>query len=307
MFVLKAKSALFVVLFAWLSLQSHYKERSIYESFKPYKLWWNSPSADLVVFIPGLDGCATFFADVLPYFTAKFNVMMFSIPLAGPPLNVLNNLHKVQFEREYSFEGIADELFDKIVQISKENKFNGNVYMIGESFGGFIAQAYAAKYENSTNLKKLVLLSALAKTQLTLSVELKKTFALPVVKSIGLLFPRLAQYIFAVVHQFDVVEPSDPEWMFDLFVREAAAAHHFSVMKRLDLAISADFSNITSSISSPTLLIYGTQDQFTQIGTQQLSQLLLNSESQGLPGGHLPHISHPFAFSQHVLQFLLSH
>jgi pimeloyl-ACP methyl ester carboxylesterase len=206
---------------------------------------------------------------------------MFNIPLSGPTLNVLRKFHVYREDSvEYSFESIADRLFDTINSISKEKQFTGKIYVIGESFGGFIAQVYAAKYQSKeSRLEKLVLLSALAKTELTFSVEMKKRFALPIVKALGLIYPRLAQYVFAVVHQFDVVESSEPQYLFDFFVREASAAHHFSVMRRLELAISADISNSSSSISIPTLLIYGKDDQFTQHGTRHLSQLLQTSKS----------------------------
>lgn len=52
---------------------------------------------------------------------------------------------------------------------------------------------------------RLVLLSSLAKPELTPIVKFKADFVLPVVEAIGFLVPFVAQSLFAVAHLPDVV------------------------------------------------------------------------------------------------------
>jgi 3-oxoadipate enol-lactonase len=290
------------LLISFLCYQSHWSERSILESFTPYKYYpsLNSDSSETIIIIPGLDGCASFFADSLPHITSHgYNVLVFNLPLAGPSLESLSDWHRANYSEylDYSFPFIAQ----KLQEIIEEFQWS-KVHIIGESFGGVVAQHYAFLYPE--HLDKLVVLSSLAKTELTPEVQFKANYALPVVRFIGWVSPRFAQWLFAVIHQYDVVEDSEPQWIHDFFVKEASWAHHYSVMRRLDIVLFLDIVKEVKKIKAPTLLLYGEDDTFTKQGSLMLKKLIPNSELQSLPGGHLPHLSSPKLFSDVVVGFL---
>jgi hypothetical protein len=51
-----------------------------------------------------------------------------------------------------------------------------------------------------------------------------------------------------------VVEPSDPAFVRDVFLKEASAAHHYSVFRRLIIAYNVDLRARIVNISTPTLV-----------------------------------------------------
>ena len=65
---------------------------------------------ETIVVIPGLDGCTSFFADVLPELTVHRHVVMFYLPLAPGPLD--------HSELPYSFDLIVNKL--RCVQINEQ-------------------------------------------------------------------------------------------------------------------------------------------------------------------------------------------
>lgn len=60
----------------------------------------------MIVLIPGLDGCTSFFTDVTPELTSGgYDVMVFSLPLAPSPFDEPTHASK-----PYNFDFIADTL-----------------------------------------------------------------------------------------------------------------------------------------------------------------------------------------------------
>lgn len=188
--------------------------------FIPVKTYGDTdPNARKVILIPGLDGCTSFYADTLPELTAQgYSVVMFHIPLAPRPwpLNQLYALIDPANERqpgdhgEYTFEFMAAQLLQQMVVLGIDK-----ADIVGESFGGVIALHFALAYPDRVD--RLVLISSLAKTELTPAVQFKATFALPVVRAFGMLFPGAAQTLFALLHTDDVVEAHEPLWLKRMF------------------------------------------------------------------------------------------
>ena len=243
-----------------------------------------------LVIIPGLDGCTVFFAHVLLELVRDFFVVVYDLPLYSG--------------QNYTFSYIAE---DVVSALDAEDIERASI--VGESFGGVVAQHVAL--EHSERVEALVLLSSLAKTELTPVVRFKLRFMLPVVELLGRAFPGIAQTIFAKVHASDVVESSEPAWVRSLFVKEASWAHHASVMQRIKIVAALDIEDRVPSITQPVLLVRGADDSFTGHTTARLRALLQSRGQVGtfpdgavdvvtLPGGHLPHVTSSDLFARAV-------
>lgn len=264
------------------------------EEFIRYKAYGDESKQPLVI-VPGLDGVTAFFADVLPELTLNFHVVMFNLPLVVPPLSQAAADAEV-YDMPYiarSLAGVMDEAGIK-----------GGASIVGESFGGMVAQQLALDFPDKVD--RLVLLSSLAKPELTPSVLFKVNFVLPVVETIGYVAPFLAQSLFSVAHLPDVVEKHEPLWAKHLFLKEASWSDHWSVMKRVRIALAFDTTAELAKIKTGALVMFGKDDTFTAAGAQQLLDGIKGSKAMGLPGGHLCHITNPKAFSKAVTEYLVS-
>jgi len=279
---------LLLFLLCIMSYFSHKKQAIKLVEFVPFKAY-GLPKNPPVIIIPGLDGCSAFFADIVPNLTVYFHVIVFNLPL-------LNHQYHSGNEN-YSFKYIAKCLNDVMDDLKIDK-----AVLIGESFGGIVAQRFVIDYPHRA--EKLVLLSSLARTELSFRVKMKVKFLLPIVKAIGFIFPTFAQYLFAVFHQYDVVEAHEKQWVKDLFVSEASKAHFASIMKRVEIASIMDMSNEVNGIVHQTLIIYGDSDRFTKTLSFELKTYLQNSQLFSIPGGHLAHVSCPQFFSNTVVDFI---
>ena len=284
--------ALVAAVVALLSYVDRSRMRRAHAGLPRYRTYGN-PALPPVVLIPGLDGCASFYAGALPELTLERFVVVYELPLVSAA-------NREEYTFSYLAKGLADVLDELDIDAAP---------VVGESFGGVVAMHAALEHE--TRVTRLLLLSSLAKTELTTEVWLKKTFALPVVRLIGRAFPNVAQTIFAYVHASDVVEASEPEWVTNFFIKEASWAHHASVMQRIKIVAGLDIEDRVPSITAPVLLIRGADDTFTGHTTARLRALLQSRGLVGtfpdgavdvvtLPGGHLPHVTSSGLFARAV-------
>ncbi|KAH8097818.1 hypothetical protein JL720_732 [Aureococcus anophagefferens] len=255
--------ALVAAVVALLSYVDRSRMRRAHAGLPRYRTYGN-PALPPVVLIPGLDGCASFYAGALPELTRERFVVVYELPLVSAA-------NRDAYTFSYLARGLADALDELDIDAAP---------VVGESFGGVVAMHAALEHE--TRVTRLLLLSSLAKTELTTEVWLKKTFALPVVRVIGRAFPNVAQTIFAYVHASDVVEASEPEWVTNFFIKEASWAHHASVMARLSIVIPLDITARVVHLRQKTRLVYGADDTFTGATTDALLALL--PDGQGLHG-----------------------
>ena len=238
-----------------------------------------------LIIIPGLDGCTVFFQGVVPELVRDFFVVVYDLPLYDG--------------QNYTFSYLAEDVAAALDELAIER-----ASIIGESFGGVVAQHVAL--EHFERVEALVLLSSLAKTELTAVVKFKLHCLLPLVELLGWAFPGVAQTIFAKVHASDVVEASEPAWARSLFVKEASWAHHASVMQRIKIVAGLDIEDRVPRIAAPVLLIRGADDTFTGHTTARLRSLLRRVDVVTLPGGHLPHVTSSLGFARVARDFLLA-
>ena len=100
---------------------------------QPFKFkTYGDSSKPLLVIVPGLDGVVSFLGDVIPELTPEYHVLLFYLPLSSP-------------SHPYSFDFITNHLHDAIQETMKEGE---GVVLVGESFGGVVAQKYAVDHEN---------------------------------------------------------------------------------------------------------------------------------------------------------------
>jgi pimeloyl-ACP methyl ester carboxylesterase len=241
---------------------------------------------ETVVLIPGLDGVTAFFADIVPELTPQFHVVVYNLPLCARGCD----------ESAYTFEYLASDLHSVIDELNLD-RFT----LVGESFGGVVAQHYAHKH--SDKLKRLVLLSSLARTLLPADIKWKLDYLLPVIGTVGYYYPHFAQFLFAQIHVDDVVEPGEGAEVRQLFIKEASFAHFYSVLARTKIVAKLDILDKLRTITTPTLVIQGEDDHFTGKDAIELHTRLHNSVLRSLPGGHLAHVSNPKEFAALVADF----
>jgi pimeloyl-ACP methyl ester carboxylesterase len=106
------------------------------------------------------------------------------------------------------------------------------------------------------------------------------------------------------------MEPSESDYLKQLFIKEATFAHFFSVMARIRLVSKLNMveklrsSFLQSNIS--TLIIFGDDDHFTKRASIELQGVIPHcSKLASLPGGHLTHVSHPREFAKLVYDFIV--
>ena len=122
-------------------------------SSNPHDTQSQATSPPTIVLIPGLDGATSFFDGVIPLLTPHADVLMFHLPLR--PATML--------ESGYTFDYLSDELekdirahldvrnrrnneksssdgTSSIVNGQSSSSSSSSVHLVGESFGGVIAQ-----------------------------------------------------------------------------------------------------------------------------------------------------------------------
>ena len=279
-------AAALVAVLAALSYLDHAQQNKTHGAWigttSRYSTYGDRAKPPLVI-IPGLDGYTVFFQGVVPELVRDFFVVVYDLPL--------------YHGQNYTFSHLANDVASALDDLAIER-----ASIIGESFGGVVAQHVAL--EHSERVEALVLLSSLAKTELTAVVKFKLHVLLPLVELLGRAFPGLAQTIFAKVHASDVVESSEPAWARSLFVKEASWAHHASVMQRIKIVAALDIEECVPSIIRPVLLVRGAEDTFTGHTTARLRALLPTVDVVALPGGHLPHVTSSGLFARAARDFL---
>jgi aminoacrylate hydrolase len=247
------------------------------EMWRPfrYKDFGDGPP---VVIIPGLDGLTEFFADITPQLTPRHRVIVYYLPLlaeaeaTGVP---------------YTLDFIADDLRTVLDQLGIDKP-----HIIGESFGGAVAQTFVLAHPEMVD--RLILISTCAR------------FELPVrTQWVLRLQPYMPQALFARLHVNDVCERHDPQWAKEVFVRGAAWADHQSVLARGACLMTFDTRDRMGEIACPTMVVIGGADHMTGKASRETAELIPGCEVVTVPnGGHLCHMVDPDIFSKAALDFL---
>jgi 3-oxoadipate enol-lactonase len=244
---------------------------------RPFRYRVYGEGAPLVL-IPGLDGLTEFFFDTLPELARHYRVILYELPLKGDA----DAAHA-----DYSFAYIAGDLKSVLDELTHEA-----AHVIGESFGGVVAQTFALTYPGA--VRSLTLISSAPH----FDVSLKNRLLLP-------LFRVTPMWLFARVHLADVCEPEDPAWAKRLFVRGASYADHASVYARARIVSQVDLRARVHELRCPLLLVVGSRDRFTGPASEQMVSLVPCASRVAIEGGgHLCHMTHPRAFLSAVLPFV---
>jgi pimeloyl-ACP methyl ester carboxylesterase len=281
LFVLFLSAALWWL--SWYQVSTYNNKLAV--RYKSY----GDATKETIVLVPGLDGATAFFADIVPELTPQYHVVVYNLPLCARGCD----------ESAYTFEYLASDLHSVISELKLDQ-----ITLVGESFGGIIAQHYA--HQHSDKLKRMVLMSSLARTLLPADIKWKLDNLMPIIGTLGHYFPHFAQFLFAQIHVDDVIEPGESAEVRQLFIKEASFAHFYSVLARIKITAKLDILDLLRTITTPTLVIHGEDDHFTSKDSVELHARLHNSMLRSLPGGHLAHTSQPKEFAAMVAEFVQS-
>jgi pimeloyl-ACP methyl ester carboxylesterase len=231
-----------------------------------------------VVIIPGLDGLTEFFADITPQLTPRHRVIVYYLPL----------LAEAQAAGEpYTIEYLAADLKSVLDELGI-----AKTHVIGESFGGAVAQTFVLA--NPDMVDRLILISTCARFELPMRT-----------RQVLRLQPYMPQALFARLHVGDVCERHDPRWAKEVFVRGAAWADHQSVLARGGILRDLDLRDRVGAIACPTMVVIGGADHMTGRPSRETAELIPGCEVVTVPdGGHLCHMVEPDLFSRAALDFL---
>jgi pimeloyl-ACP methyl ester carboxylesterase len=231
-----------------------------------------------VVIIPGLDGLTEFFTDITPQLTPHYRVIVYYLPLlaeaeaAGVP---------------YTLDFIADDLKSVLDQLGIDKP-----HIIGESFGGAVAQTFVLAHPEMVD--RLILISTCARFELPVRTQWVLRFQ-----------PYIPQALFARLHVDDVCERHDPQWAKEVFVRGAAWADHRSVLARGAALMTFDTRDRIGALACPAMMVIGGSDHMTGRSSRDTAALIPGCEVVTVPnGGHLCHMVDPDSFSRAALDFL---
>lgn len=234
-----------------------------------------------VVLIPGLDGLSEFFFDVVPELARSHRVILYELPLKG---------EAVAADCEYDFAFLARDVVSVLDELKIER-----AHVVGESFGGVVAQSVAL--DAPDRVASLTLISSAPHFE----VSRKNRMLLP-------LFKVTPMWLFARVHLGDVCEPEDPDWAKRRFVRGASYADHASVYARAKIVSRVDLRPRTPELRCPVLLVVGSRDRFTGDSSRAFAESLPDARVATIEGGgHLCHMTHPQAFLEALVPFLSEH
>lgn len=198
-----------------------------------------------------------------------------------------------------------DWLFEHFNGWMKSLRLTEPAILIGHSLGGYLALEYARRVSAWT--RALVLVDPLySLTQL----------------------PPLLRRTYRRPHLSSFIVERTPGWIFRLIVdvtslalgHSSGALHSLPERVRAQTALdyartspgvynvinnSRDLNGNLSSISIPTLVVWGEKDQtLAPSSFPALVKKLPRAMGKSLPAGHVPHQSHPDEFNRIVLEFL---
>jgi len=232
---------------------------------------------------------------------------------------------KLQDPSEYTLRAMVED-----VEAIRRNLRLGNIALLGHSFGGALAQAYALKYQQ--NLRNLILCSTWHSTKKMNAVfkQMKDTMPpdlrarIDSMEKVGLFghgkeYERnryTAEYsaaawgegYFPYLYQarpdpnYDPIASGNMSW--DLYRTMWGSSGEFVIDGNL---AEVEYGDRLPSISVPTLIIVGDHDECAPVLSQEMHDKIAGSKLVVLPAsGHMTFVDQPVLFVKAVGEFLHS-
>lgn len=198
-----------------------------------------------------------------------------------------------------------DWVFDHFISWMTSLRLTEPAILIGHSLGGYIALEYARRF--SARTRGLILVNPFY-SLLQLPLLLRRTYRHPTLS--GLIAKRLPEWIFRVVVDLTSVSLG----------HSSGAIHslpeHIRAQTALDYTRTAagvynipntinDLNGQTSSISLPTLVVWGNRDQtLSPASYPALVNKMPHAVGKSIQAGHVPHQSNAKEFNKMVFEFL---
>ena len=230
--------------------------------------------AQNMLLLHGLFGALSNFASILQHFGTAYNVVVPILPIFEMPI------------RKLSVSGLVDH-----VTAFVEKKKYGKVHVLGNSLGGHISLLYALAHPGR-----------IASITLTGSSGLFEN-------AMGSTFPKRGDYDYIKKKAEDTFydpKVASKELVDEIFDIVNDRNKAIRVVATAKSAIRHNLRERLQTITAPTLLIWGKEDQVTPafVG-EEFHERIKNSRLFLLEKcGHAPMMEHPAVFNYHLEAFL---
>lgn len=242
----------------------------------PTELLVDLGEGDPIILLHGLFGSLSNWTSVIDEFTSSHRVLVPRLPLYSNPIS----------------DERLNTLVDYLYAFIEENIFiNDTVIFMGNSLGGHIALLYA--WRHPERIKKLILTGSSGLFE----------------NSFGGTFPHVRDYNYIrerVENTFYKREVVTQELVDEVYETLQSRPKTLSIIGLAREAQRHNVGNILGQINTPTLLIWGLQDNITppKVALEFQSKLLNSSVIFLEDCGHVPMMEQPILFNKHVREFL---
>jgi 2-hydroxy-6-oxonona-2,4-dienedioate hydrolase len=228
-----------------------------------------------LILLHGLMGALSNFEGILSHFAKRINVVIPMLPIYTMPL------------KDLDLDGLVDYIDDFI-----NYKGYSQVFILGNSLGGHLAQMYALR--KPEKVKKLILTGS--------SGLFENAF--------GNSFPRRSsrEYIRKKTEMvfYDPAVATE-ELVSEVFDNVSDLGRCIRIVKTAKSAVRHNLEDKLPLIKTPTLLVWGEQDEVTPLWVgKKFNELLVNSKLVVFDKcGHAPMMEHPYRFNEELERFIL--
>lgn len=229
-----------------------------------------------LLLLHGLMGALSNFESILEEFGSKMNVVIPILPIYSLPI------------KDLDLDGLVD-FIDEFIQFKGFEK----VYILGNSLGGHLAQMYCLKRPEKV-----------AKMILTGSSGLFEN-------AFGNSFPRRSSRDY--IRKKTEMVFFDPKVATEALVDEvfdsvSDLGRCIRIVKTAKSAVRHNLEDKLQMIKTPTLLVWGVQDEVTPLWVgRKFHELLSNSQLVEIDKcGHAPMMEHPEVFNKALKDFISS-
>lgn len=239
-----------------------------------FEYYESQDSGTPIILLHGLMGALSNFGDLIEYFKGKNKVVLPILPFFDIPL------------RKLSVSALVEHISAFV-----EYKGYDQVYVLGNSLGGHIAQLYALEYPEKVKGMILTGSSGLFES------------------AMGNTFPKRGNYEFIKKKTEDVFydpKVATKELVDGVYAIVNDLRKAMSVVALAKSAVRHNLENDLHKLKSNTFIIWGVQDSVTPLWVgEKFHELLMNSEMVKIDRtGHAPMMERPEEFNQVLEDFI---